>query len=179
MKKIIVLVGGSGSGKSTIAVELEKRGFHRLVTTTTRPIRKGEVNHADYHFVSKEEFWGIGKVEYNKYVQNYYGLSKLEVESKMKKHDNLVIVMDVNGAKAMKRVYGDIVQVVFLTISPVEMEKRLRQRGGNEIHVQERLQQAYEYQEFTKPKVADAEINNEDLEKTLEQILDLTKKEAY
>lgn len=179
MKRILVLIGGSGSGKSTVATELEKRGFHRLVTTTTRGMRDGEVNHKDYHFVSKEEFWNIEKVEFNEYVGNFYGLSKAEVNSKMEIYDNLIIVMDVNGAIAMKRVYGDIVHVVFLTITPAEMVERLRQRGGDETHIQERLEQAYQYHEFTKPEVADWEINNLNLETTVQQILDFTKKEAY
>lgn len=47
---------GSGSGKTTIAHQLETHGFERLITTTTRSMREGEVNHHDYHFVSKEEF---------------------------------------------------------------------------------------------------------------------------
>ena len=53
MKKIVVLVGGSGSGKTTIAHELEKKGFRRLVTTTTRPKREGEVDQVDYFFVDR------------------------------------------------------------------------------------------------------------------------------
>lgn len=177
MKRILVLVGGSGSGKSTIATELEKQGFHRLVTTTTRPMREGEVNHISYHFVSEEEFWKLNRVEENQYVGNWYGLSKDEVEEKMKIYEQLIIVMDINGAKAMKRIYGNIVQVVFITISPKIMEERLRQRGSSEEQVRARLENAYKYEEFTKPAAADFEVVNIDLETTLHQIMEFTQYE--
>jgi len=178
MNRIVVLVGGSGSGKSTVAMELEKRGFHRLVTTTTRPMRKGEINHVHYHFVTEEEFWKIERVEENQYVGHWYGLSKAEVKEKLRKYHKLVIVMDINGAKAMKNEYGEMVEVVFLTITPEEMEKRLRKRGDDDVHVRERMRQAYEHQEFTPPSIADLVIHNVNMEKTIHDILTFAKKEA-
>lgn len=178
MKNIVVIVGGSGSGKTTVSDKLQEYGFNRLITTTTRPMRKGEINHVHYHFVTKEEFWKIPKIEHSEYVGNFYGLSKIEIETKLKKYDYLVIVMDRNGASAMKKAYGDIVTVVFLTISPEEMERRMRQRGDSEEKIQERLCQAYEEDEFTKPEIADVEIINLDINQTVHQILSLSKKEA-
>lgn len=74
MKTIIVIVGGSGSGKTTIAHQLETHGFERLITTTTRSMREGEVNHHDYHFVSKEEFKNLDKIEESEYGGNHYGI---------------------------------------------------------------------------------------------------------
>lgn len=178
MKRILVLVGSSGSGKTTVANELEKRGFHRLVTMTTRPMRDGEINHLHYHFVSEDEFWKIDRVEENKYIEHWYGLSKDEVNQKLKKYDNLVIVMDKNGASAMKKEFRDMVKVIFLTISPEEMERRLRERGESEETIQKRLRQAYDQNEFKKPDVADILINNIDLDNTIQQILAFAKKEA-
>lgn len=170
-----MLIGGSGTGKTTVANELERRGFHRLITTTTRSKREGEINHVHYHFVSEEEFWQIDRVEESKYAGNWYGLSKEEVNQKMTKYNNLVIVMDVNGAKAIKREYEDIVQVVFLTISSKEMEVRLRKRGGSKSSIQKRLKHAHDHKEFTKPEVADIQIENIDFGKTIETILSFTK----
>lgn len=179
MKKIVVLVGGSGSGKSTIAMELEKRGFCRLVTTTTRPMREGEVNHVHYHFVSYEEFWKIDRVEENEYVGHWYGLSKAEVDAKMELYDNLVIVMDENGAKAMKKEYGNIVHVVFITISPEVMKERMIKRGDSKRQIWERLKRAYDFNEFESPDIADLTINNVNLEESIKKIINYTKKEAY
>ena len=53
----IVLLGASGSGKSTIENELvENHEFNKIISVTTRQIRNGEVNGRDYYFVSNEEF---------------------------------------------------------------------------------------------------------------------------
>lgn len=54
---IVILVGESASGKTTLAKTLEERvGFERVITYTTRPMREGERNGVDYNFISKEEF---------------------------------------------------------------------------------------------------------------------------
>ena len=54
---MIILVGASASGKTEIAkLIIKKYGFKKMVTTTTRPMRAGEVADIDYHFISKEEF---------------------------------------------------------------------------------------------------------------------------
>ena len=56
MKNTIVIVGGPGSGKTTLAKALVERGYKRIVTYTTREPREGEVNGVDYNFVTKREF---------------------------------------------------------------------------------------------------------------------------
>lgn len=53
---MIILTGKSGSGKTTVARELEKHGFKRAVTCTTRPRRTGEEDGVDYHFLSSKQF---------------------------------------------------------------------------------------------------------------------------
>ena len=53
----VVLFGKQGSGKTTIAdILVSKHGFKKIVTYTTRPIRNGEVDGVDYHFISKDKF---------------------------------------------------------------------------------------------------------------------------
>ena len=55
--KALVICGGTNSGKTTLAKELEKEyDFHRIVTYTTREMRPGEVDGKDYHFISKDDF---------------------------------------------------------------------------------------------------------------------------
>lgn len=54
--KMLILVGESASGKTTTQRLLEKRGIRKVVTYTTRPMRKGEVDGVDYHFVSEATF---------------------------------------------------------------------------------------------------------------------------
>lgn len=56
MSKCIVLVGGTCSGKTFVLNELRRRGVKRIITYTTRPMRPGEVDGVDYHFITKESF---------------------------------------------------------------------------------------------------------------------------
>ena len=53
---MIVIIGESGCGKSTVQKELQKMGISKVITCTTRPSRVGETNGVDYHFLSKEDF---------------------------------------------------------------------------------------------------------------------------
>ena len=52
----IIIFGKTASGKSRVVDELVKRGFKKIVTTTTRPARKSEVDGVDYNFISEEEY---------------------------------------------------------------------------------------------------------------------------
>lgn len=75
---IIVLMGASGSGKSTIEKELEKFGVKRIVSCTTRTPREGEINGKDYHFMKLMDFMELVKnkkfAEYRGYSNNrFYG----------------------------------------------------------------------------------------------------------
>lgn len=54
---MIVIVGESGCGKSSVAKELEKYGYHRIITYTTRPKRENEIDGVDYHFISNKFFY--------------------------------------------------------------------------------------------------------------------------
>lgn len=77
---MIILVGKSASGKTYIGKLLEKQGYHKIVTYTTREKRIGEQNKIDYNFITKDEF--LTKIEqdffyeYVIYNNNYYGTSK-------------------------------------------------------------------------------------------------------
>lgn len=65
---MIVIIGESGSGKSTVQKELQKMGILKVITCTTRPSRSGEVSGVDYHFLSKEEF--DKKIESNEFSEH-------------------------------------------------------------------------------------------------------------
>lgn len=100
----VVLVGESASGKSSLAKLLSDRkpSFSRVVTYTTRPMRGGEQNHVDYHFISDEEFMKLKNdgffVEFNQYRNWNYGTS-IDLHSA----NNQVIVLTPAGARALLR----------------------------------------------------------------------------
>ena len=61
---MIVLVGKTASGKTLIANEMMKRGYKKIVTTTTRPMRKKEFDGIDYDFISEDDFIEKAKNHY-------------------------------------------------------------------------------------------------------------------
>lgn len=77
---MIVLIGESGAGKSTVQKELEKMGIRKVVTCTTRPMRPGEVNGVDYNFISEDEFARMAEAgefaEFASYRNWRYGTPK-------------------------------------------------------------------------------------------------------
>lgn len=82
MTNKIIIVGKGASGKNVLMERFEKRGFRHIVSHTTRPMRDGEVDGKEYHFVSNEEFETMIKegkfVEYQKFGCFYYGTSSKE-----------------------------------------------------------------------------------------------------
>ena len=103
---MILLTGPSASGKTEIAKVLSKLyGIKKVVTHTTRPMRIGEIQDVDYHFVSKEEFLALQEenyfVETTFYNNNYYGTSKKEIA------DDKVLVVDPNGKNAFLALNDD------------------------------------------------------------------------
>lgn len=110
---ICILIGSSGSGKSSIAMKLiENHGYREVKTCTTRDRREGEPEDA-YYFMTDAEFANNiaagAFAEYDVYGNHYYGILKSELETEEK----LVCVITPNGADAIMKVFPDafIVQV--------------------------------------------------------------------
>ncbi|MBQ5756857.1 MAG: guanylate kinase, partial [Erysipelotrichaceae bacterium] len=108
MKKglLIVFSGPSGVGKGTILKELQKDERLKLVysvSMTTRKPREGEVDGVNYFFVTKKRFKEAIKnnelLEYAEYVRNYYGTPRFFVEEQRKKGNNVILEIEIQGAK--------------------------------------------------------------------------------
>ena len=135
---MILLTGPSASGKTEIAKVLSKLyGIKKVVTHTTRPMRIGEVQDVDYHFVSKEEFLALQEqnyfVETTFYNNNYYGTSKKEIA------DDKVLVVDPNGKNAFLAL-NDHKNIFFFIEANAELRrKRMIERGDSEDCIKQRL----------------------------------------
>ena len=122
-KYIIVLLGKGGSGKDTVMnmIAKEYKNVQTVVSHTTRPMRKGEIEGKNYYFVSDEKFCEMNKnksfVEtrhYNVVTDGspqgcgvwYYGLAQEELENKLDK-GHVIVVLDLQGYKELRKYYYD------------------------------------------------------------------------
>ena len=150
------------------------------VSCTTRPMRQGEVNGKDYHFISKEDFESqISKndfIEWAKVHSNYYGTSKKFVDEGLAKGKKMLFDLDVQGADAMKKIYGHGAKVIFIRPPSIDdLEKRLRGRATDSIEViEERLKNARI--ELTRAHDYDFLVTNDDFERAYQDLAQIVAK---
>ena len=104
---LFIISGPAGSGKTTICDGLiEKETLQRIVTSTTRSPRQGEIDGLDYHFLTPDDFKTKIKedafYEYATVHNNYYGTQKLDIINPILAGQNLLLNIDVQGAKTIK-----------------------------------------------------------------------------
>jgi guanylate kinase len=131
---LFVLSSPSGAGKSTIAKMILEAddGIGLSVSATTRPIRPGELEGEDYHFVSNEEFEQMVRdgrfLEWAHVFGHRYGTLKSEVIKQIESGRDVLLDIDWQGTQQLKQVDPDIVRVFILPPSMDELERRLRTR---------------------------------------------------
>ena len=130
----LVLSSPSGAGKSTIARALlaaRESSLGYSVSATTRAPRPGEVDGKDYHFLGVEEFdrrLAAGAfVESTTYSGHRYGTLRSEIDGLLASGLHPVLDIEIEGARAMRRVYPDSVLVF---VAPPSAEELLRRLGG-------------------------------------------------
>lgn len=172
---LLVVSGPSGSGKDTVVRELMKKheGIELSISATTRLPRECEVQGVDYHFVTKEQFeQHIAKgelLEYASYVGNYYGTLKSEVDRRINEGITCVLIIEVEGAAQIKKLYPGCTMVFVMPPSMEELERRLRGRNTeSEERILERMQRAKE--EMESAQSYDCQVINEDVHKCAEEI---------
>ena len=132
---LFILSSPSGAGKTTISRMLLERdeGISLSVSATTRPMRDGEVNGRDYHFVTGDEFdrmHASGQfLEWAHVFGQRYGTLVNEVQRSIENGCDVLLDIDWQGTQQLKQVDPDIVRVFILPPSMAELERRLRARG--------------------------------------------------
>lgn len=142
---IIVLVGKTASGKTTIANELCKHhGYKRIITYTTRPMRKNEVQDVDYHFISNKQFNKMVEnnefTEYKRYntahgVWSYGSIITLEQEYS---DDCYVIILTPQGLRDLSKKMSRYI-AFYLNVGFKSQLERLKKRGDEEQQIIKRL----------------------------------------
>ena len=164
---MIILVGASASGKSVVAKKMiEKYNIKKIVTYTTRLMRVGEVNHVDYHFVSKDDFifkennnYFIETAEYN---ENFYGTAYEDISK------DKVLIVEPKGANVYYDKLKDKVVIIYLNANEDERRKRMLERGDSLENIKKRLLNDEEYFDSKNLKHIDLVIDTEN--KTIDQV---------
>lgn len=180
---LVLYTGSSGVGKGTIMQELLKRddNIRLSVSNTTRLPRKGEIDGVHYNFVTKEQFENLisedGYLEYAKYCDNYYGTPKKQVEDMLEQGFNVFLEIEVQGGLQIMEKYPDVLSIFILPPSVEILEKRLRNRGTeNEETIAKRLAEAKN--EIAIKDKYKYNVVNDDLDKAVEEVLDILHKET-
>jgi len=173
--KLIVISGPSGAGKSTVVFKAmegrEDIGFSTSVTT--RKPRPGEVDGREYFFVDLDRFKEMVEndelLEHAEYVANSYGTPRAYVEEKLDAGINVLLDIEVQGARQVHEKKPDAVMIFIVPPSLEELERRLRGRGtDSERAIEARLIRAR--QEYQEADFYDYLIINDDAEKAAKEL---------
>lgn len=174
MKRIFIVLGTSGAGKTyAVGGAFKSLGIPELVSHTTRKPRKEEIPGVSYHFINKEEYERLDKVEFTEYPPEsgtFYCLSTNEVEEKLKLYDTVFAITNLDGVKQFREKYPEETKVIFVSIPADLMAERMRNRGDNEEDIRIRLETAEKSGELNNYIYADYVIENINLETTYERV---------
>lgn len=182
---LVLLSGVSGAGKDTIKKELIHRmqQVESLPSYTDRSPRENDVPGVTYHFVTTEEFERMIKegelYEYSVHHEHYYGTSKKLMNEKIQNGKIIVKDIEVNGVANLLKLLGNDVKIVtiFLKVPKEVLQKRLEARNDklSPKEISLRLNRL-EYEE-SKIGMYDYVIKNNNLEKTINIIMEIIKNE--
>lgn len=173
--RLIVITGPSGVGKGTLVKLLlnQHSDLYLSVSTTTRSPRQGEVDGQDYYFTTRKKFEAMIEagefLEWAEYAGNYYGTPHHAVEKQLAKGKNILLEIEVVGARKVSEVFPHALRIFILPPSIEELEHRLRSRGkDSEDAIAQRLESAKV--EIAVADEFDYQVVNDDLDTTLQKI---------
>ncbi|MFC0135666.1 guanylate kinase [Massilia eurypsychrophila] len=138
---LFIVAAPSGAGKSTLvnALLAEEPGIKLSISTTTRAPRPGETHGKEYFFTSADDF--IARADAGEFLEwaevhgNYYGTSRLIVEQEMKSGTDILLEIDWQGARQVRKQFPTAAGIFILPPSIAALEERLYKRGQDEPHV--------------------------------------------
>jgi len=175
--RIVILSAPSGGGKTVVTKELLKRRpdlFGYSVSATTRQPRPGEIEGQAYHFLSRAEFERRRKIgdflEFAEYAGELYGTLKSEVDAVLQRSLNVLLDIEIRGARQVRQVYPDAITVFLQPPSAAVLLERLRGRQTESAEAMARRVQIAK-DELTASAAYDHIVVNEDLDRTVDRVL--------
>ena len=173
--KLFVISGPSGAGKSTVVFKaMEGRNDVCFSTSvTTRKPRPGEVDGKEYFFVELDRFKEMVEndelLEHAEYVANSYGTPRAYVEEKLSEGMNVILDIEVQGARQVNQKKPEAVKIFIIPPSIDELERRLKGRGTDTARaIEARLIRAR--QEYKEATFYDYIIINDDAERAAKEL---------
>lgn len=171
-----MIAAPSGAGKTSLVRALMERepALRFSISYTTRPQRPTETHGRDYFFVSGEEFAAMVErgefLEHARVFDNCYGTSRAQVEASLGAGQDLILEIDWQGARQIRRAMPESVAIFVLPPSRGELERRLRGRGTDaEAVIQRRLRDAAA--DMTHWDEFDFVVVNDDFDRALDDLL--------
>jgi len=135
---LFIISAPSGSGKTTLVDNLRQYVSHLdfSISYTTRSPRGSEQQGREYHFITRGEFEAMIErgefLEYAEVFGNYYGTAKSVLADASRRGNDVVLDIDVQGERQVKRIMPEAVSIFVLPPSRTELESRLRKRSLSE-----------------------------------------------
>lgn len=175
---LFVISAPSGTGKTTLVERLVQilPNLRMSRSYTSRGVRPGERDGVDYHFVSRAEFEAMiaehAFLEYADVFGNLYGTAAADVDSMLAEGQDVVLVIDVQGARQVRQRGADHTAVFVMPPSFATLERRLRGRSTDpEDALQRRLETARA--EVSSYREYDYVVVNDDLESTVVRLQEI------
>ena len=178
----LIISAPSGAGKTSICYEVLRRvdDAEYSVSVTTRDRRPNERDGVDYHFVTPEEFEEMVErgelAEWAEVHEHMYGTLKAKLSGAVERGKVVVLDIDGQGAKSLKKSYPDSVLIFIFPPSPKDLQERLSNRGTNNVRtIRKRLEGAP--QEVENVDLYDYVVVNEDFEESVKSIVHIIEAE--
>ena len=172
---LLVVSGPSGAGKGTICKALLNKNdqIKLSVSATTRKPRNGEVHGVNYFFIEKEEFTKMIEngefLDHAQIYDNFYGTPKAAIIECLEKGQDVILEIEMQGARQIKEVYPEGVFIFVLPPSLQELKSRIVGRG---TETQEEIEKRFScaFEEINQIVNYDYFIVNEDIEKSVNDV---------
>ena len=172
---LLILSAPSGAGKTSLARALINTvpNTEMSISHTTRSCRTGEKDGVDYHFIDDDQFVQMIEqqhfLEHAKVYDHYYGTSRQSVIDKLNSGTNVLLDVDWQGARTVKKLMSGAISVSILPPSIEELEKRLRDRArDSDTIIKQRMTQAID--EMSHCREAQHIILNDDFDAALQDL---------